>query len=265
MMSISLLNSRSLRAATAAVVALLCVFLGIQVAQGAKSKTLGKTKSSPRPMCPEKNVPDGEQPTTKDFCEVTGQVTGFQKSADGKKGLFKVRETGKIVAWSVDLSDPRKSERDTFGTASQTSQFGKAPTAGISIIRKTSGSKFKLKKASPILSMRGYYGQQPTITLNDPLRVRKGDVVALTTATWLPAFTRIKQTQDDSWIASRKKKDWEDGKACNLPSDLNSSEERLEYFFEHSSPHRNVDSERKYQCVYKGARILYWATFVPKN
>lgn len=243
---------------------MLSIFLGIQVAEGAKSKVLGKTRSTPRPMCPQKNVPAG-QATTKDFCEVTGQVTGFQRSADGKNGLFKVKEDGKIVAWSVDLSDPRKSERDTFGKASQTKKFGKAPTAGISIIRATDGSDFKLKSASPIISVRGYYKEKPLITLNEPLRVRKGDVVALTTATWLPAFSRINQKPSDVWVGSRKKSDWTDGSSCNLPNNLNTPEERLKYFFDHSSPHRKIDSERPYQCVYKGARILYWAYFVPNN
>ena len=247
--------SPALRAFAALLVATACVGLGIQAAEGAKTKVLGKTKSDPRPMCPAKNV---ENPGVKDMCEVTGQVTGFQRSADGKKGLFKVKEEGKIVAWSVDIADPRKSERETFGEAAATNRFGKAPSAGISIIRATNGHNFRLKKASPVLSMRSFYGRQPVITLDDPLRVRKGDVVALTTETWLPAFTRINQTQDDAWVASRKERD------CTVPNSV-PPEKRLEYFFEHTSPHRQVGTERKYECVYKGARILYWAYFVPSN
>lgn len=247
--------SSARRAFAALLVATLCVGFGIQVADGAKTKQLGKTKSSPRPMCPAKKV---QNPTVKELCEVTGQVTGFQRSADGKKGLFKVKDDGKIVAWSIDMADPRKSERDTFGEAAATNRFGKAPSAGISIIRSTSGSEFELKKKSPMLSMRGFYGRQPVITLDKPLRVRKGDVVALTTDTWLPAFTRINQNQDDAWIASRKEKD------CTVPNSV-PPDKRLEYFFEHTSPHRQVGTERKYQCTYKGARILYWAYFVPSN
>ena len=246
--------SPTVRALVALVIASLCVGLGIQVAEGAKAKVLGRTKADPRPMCPAKEPAN----SVKDMCEVTGQVTGFQRSADGRKGLFKVRETGKIVAWSVDLANPSKSERETFGEAAATNRYGKAPTAGISIIRATSGSEFRLKKASPVLSMRSYYGRQPVITLDKPLRVRKGDVVALTTETWLPAFTRINQTNEDAWVASRNKKN------CSVPDSV-PPEQRLEYFFDHTSPHRKIDSERKYQCVYKGARILYWAYFVPKN
>ncbi len=250
------------RALVALVVAIASIAAGYQVAIGAEdAKILGRTGDSPRPMCPAKDV---EDPTIAQSCEVTGQVTGFQRSADGKKGLFKVKEDGKIVAWSVDLSDPRRSERETFGEASQTNRFGKAPTAGVSIIRATDGSNFRLKSASPIISVRGFYGEKPVITLDQPLRVRKGDVVALTTATWLPAFSRIRQKPSDTWVASRQKRDWADGSDCTFPDNV-PPDERLEYFFDHSSPHRREGSERPYQCVYKKARILYWAYFVPNN
>jgi hypothetical protein len=248
--------NRTGRLLGALIVAVLTMAVGIQAAIGAQNaKMLGKTKGAPPPMCPE---------TNQNPCSVTGQVTGFQRSANGKDGLFKVRTTGKIVAWSVDLSDPSKEERETFGTASQTDAFGKAPTAGISIIRPTEGKKFKLKSHSPILSMRAFYGRRPTITLNDPLRVRQGDVVALTTATWLPAFSQIGQTSDDAWVASRKQEDWANGERCDIPNSV-PPEERLEYFFDHTSPHRTIDSERPYECVYRSARILYWAYFVPSG
>ena len=253
-------HSRSIppvaRVLGALLVAVATLAVGIQAAIGAaNSKVLGKTKNTPAPMCPE---------TEKRDCSVTGQVTGFQRSADGKDGLFKIRSNGKIVAWSVALSDPSKSERETFGTASQTEAFGKAPTAGISIIRPTEDKKFKLKSHSPILSMRAFYKEKPIITLNEPLRVRQGDVVALTTATWLPAFSQINQTPDDSWVASRRQRDWANGSRCDIPPSV-PDDERLEYFFDHSSPHRREGSERPYECVYKSARILYWAYFVPSG
>jgi len=252
-----MINSRSIppiaRAFGALVVALACVAFGIQAAIGASAKELGKTKNTPSPNCPEnRKVPPAQQ-TAKDVCQVTGQVTGFQRSADGKQGLFKIREGGKIVAWSVDLANPRKSEREAFGEASQTERFGKAPTAGISIIRAKAGREFKLKSSSPILNVRGFYGEKPVITLDRPLSVRKGDVVALTTATWLPAFSIKGQRPSDFWIAGRKKED------CDAAN------RGIEYFFDHTSPHRKLGSERPYECKYDEARLLYWAYFVPNN
>jgi len=246
------------RALGALVIALACVAFGIQAAIGANATQLGKTKNPPSPNCPEnRKVPPGEQ-TAADVCQVTGQVTGFQRSADGKRGLFKVKEDGKIVAWSVDLSRPNKDERETFGEGAMTNRFGKAPTAGISIIRATDGSRFRLKRSSPILKVQGFYAEQPVFTLEQPLNVRKGDVVALTTATWLPAFSIKGQTQEDAWVASRKKED------CNVPASV-PRDKQVEYFFDHTSPHRKQGSEKQYQCKYTQARLLYWAYFVPNN
>ena len=237
------------RALGALIVALACVTFGIQAAIGAGAKQLGKTKDSPSPQCPESD---------KYACEVTGQVTGFQKSADGRKGIFKVPEDGQIVAWSVDLADPSKEERRTFGEASETDQYGKAPTAGISIIRAKDDKNFKLRSESPLLNVRGFYGEKPLFTLANPLSVNEGDVVALTTATWLPAFSTKNQTANDVWVAGRKEED------CSVPDSV-PAEERLAYFFKHTSPHRKDGSERPYACKYDNARILYWAYFVPDN
>ena len=246
------------RALGALVVALACVAFGIQTAIGATAEQLGKTKDAPNPNCPERTPPPGQQQTAEDLCQVTGQVTGFQKSADGEKGLFKVPEDGQIVAWSVDLADPTKAERRTFGEASETNQYGKAPTAGISIIRRKEGSVYKLMSSSPLLNVRGFYGEMPVFTLAQPLSVSSGDVVALTTATWLPAFSNRNQTEDDAWVASRKKED------CKVPKSV-PPEDRIEYFFAHTAPHRKAGSERPYECRYDKARILYWAYFVPDN
>lgn len=237
------------RALGALVIALACVAFGIQAAVGASAKELGKTKNTPSPNCPTNNQYD---------CQVTGQVTGFQKSAGGKQGLFKIREGGTIVAWSVDLANPSKSERRTFGEASQTNRYGKAPTAGISIIRSVENRKFKLKSSSPLLNVRGYYGEKPVFTLENPLQVRKGDVVALNTATWLPAFSTKEQTREDAWVAGRREED------CEIPERIPDNE-RLDYFFAHTSPHRKDGSERPYECKYDKARLLYWAYFVPDN
>jgi hypothetical protein len=182
-------------------------------------------------------------------------VTGFQRSVDGKANLFKAPANGKIVAWSVDLAKPSKEEKNVFGEAAQTNEFGKSPTAGISILRKQGDGKFRLQRASPVLKVQKYYGEQPIFTLRDPLKVKKGNIVALTTATWLPAFAFKGQGRDDVWVASRNRQN------CEVPANV-PADERLEYFFAHTKPHRKVGSERNYACEYDQARLLYWAYFV---
>jgi hypothetical protein len=215
------------------------VAIGLVATAGAeRAVTLGKTKRTPRPSCP------------KDPCLVMGHVTGFQRSAAGKNGLFRPDEPGKIVAWSVDLSKPNKEQRNIFGEAGGTERYGKGPTAGIGILRKKSRGRYELMRRSPIMKMREYYGDQPVITLEKPLRVRAGDIVAVTTATWLPNFAGG-LSKRDVWVASRKPDE------CNAPD--------IETFFEQSHAHLKEGSTRRYGCTYNKARLLYWAYFVPKR
>lgn len=252
------LNDTPLKVAAAFAVVLATLLVALNIADARPANELGKTPRSPSPNCPAREKPPGQPTTERDVCQVTGQVTGFQKSAEGRKGLFRAKRNGTIVAWSVDLANPSRSERQTFGEAAQTPQDGKAPTAGISIIRRTGPDIYRLKNDSPVIPVRTYYGDRPIFTLDTPLRVRKGDIVALTTNTWLPAFSIKGQDRNDAWIASRRKRN------CEVPNSV-PPERRLDYFFDHTSPHRERGTTRPYECTYKSARILYWAYFVPES
>ena len=236
--------------------ALAVAVLGVAVAAGlvstagaVRAKQMGKTKSTPPPAC---------SPNSTDDCQITGQVTGFQRSANGRRGLFRAPSDGKIVAWSIDLSKPSEEARQIFGEAAATDEFGKNPTAGIGILRKKDNKVFRLMRASPVLRVQRYYGETPLFTLDQPLKVNKGNIVALTTATWLPSFAFRNQGPDDTWLASRPKKD------CEIPESV-PAEDRLDYFFAHTRPHRKIGSDRKYACLYESARIIYWAYFVPRG
>ena len=236
-------------AASAAVLAVAVTAGLVTSAAAERAKVLGKTRDNPRPSCSEKSSSE---------CQITGQVTGFQRSVDGKANLFKAPSDGKIVAWSVDLAKPSREERRIFGEAAATDEFGESPTAGISILRKKDNGEFRLQRASPILEVQAHYGEQPIFTLRNPLKINKGNIVALTTATWLPAFAFKGQSRDDVWVASRNRQN------CEVPDSV-PPDERLEYFFAHTRPHRDVGSERKYACEYDEARLLYWAYFSPNR
>jgi len=226
-------------------VLVLAVVAGIATSAVAeRSKQLGKTRQKAQPAC---------KPRTDAGCQITGQVTGFQRSVDGKANLFKAQSSGRIVAWSVSLGKPSKDAREAFGEAGGTNEFGPNPTAGISILRKKSNGEFRLMRASPILKVQSYYGEKPLFTLRDPLRIKKGNIVALTTATWLPAFSVKGQTRDDVWVGSRTKKN------CDI------TDRGLDYFFAHTKPHRKAGTDRKYKCAYTRARILYWAYLAPNR
>jgi hypothetical protein len=213
-------------------------------AGAARAKILGNSGQNAKPSCPAPNVrivPQNKQ------CQVQARVTGFQKSIDGRNGAFKVKSAGHIVAWKVDLSRPDADERKFFERNLDSADFGSRSTARISVLRKSDRMKYKLTKQSPVVEVNQYFNEAPTFTLTEPLRVKAGDIVALTTPTWLPNFAHARLGRDTAWVASRGSKKCE-------------GEENL---LEKSKPHQKVDSVRKYGCVYRGARLLYWAFFVP--
>jgi uncharacterized membrane protein YgcG len=205
-------------------------------AGAAKAKLVGKTKRAPGPNCP------------KDPCEVIGSVTGFQSKADGERGLFKIRQKGHVVAWSADLSRPSSEQREFFEDSFRTDEFGSVPTARIGILENRDGERYELKKQSPTVKLSTELGGTPVITLNDPLRVAKGDIVAITVPTWLPNFA-TELTRDEVWRASRSPQ------RCTGQANL----------INRSRPHQKVDDARRYGCRYVEARLLYWAYFVPES
>lgn len=201
-------------------------------AGAAKAKTLGNTKREPKPSCP------------RSPCEAVGSVTGFQQEADGKKRPFKVREDGHIVAWSVALSKPDKSQRKFFGDFYRDSVFGAASSARLAILKPEGKSRFKLKRQSHAVELTSELGKTPVLTLNDPLKVKEGDVVGITIPTWLPNFA-VEQSRENSWRASRSPK------KCTGNDNI-----------KNGRPHTEVGKTRRFGCTYPTARLLYWAYFV---
>lgn len=236
------------RAAHALVFAALCAVLvavfGISSAGATRAKVIGKTKHTPNPSCPAKKTGG---------CSVIGSVTGFMTKADGEKGPFHVFKDGTIVAWAIDLSKPSKNERKDFVTLFKNKTFGGHPSARISVLKSQGHHKFKLIRESEAIDLNNSMGRKQLFTLNKPLNVRKGQVIALTAPTWASAFAfgNNVSAKGDQWRASRSKK------RCNV------SHSRPN--IEASKPQQKVGGTRRYACKYTGARLLYWAYFVPKQ
>ena len=203
-------------------------------ASGARNSTvLGKTKSTPRPLCP-KN------------CRATGSVTGFGVAADGKRALYKARKSGHIVAWSVELSKPTNEQLAGFGEIFKDSKLGTAPLARIAILKKKGkGSRFTLAKQSPLMPLSASLGEKPIFTLDKPLRIQKGRIVALTMPTWAPLYRDGLNSSENIWKASRK------------PDECGAEE------VPNAKPQLRKGQTRTYGCKLEGERILYWAYFVP--
>jgi len=190
-------------------------------------------------------------PSCPNNCQAVGLTTGFQTNITGTKNPFMVPFTGRIVAWSIKTGAPstkpnpqnnNQSDMDFF-----TKSFGGAPKAGIAVLKpinKGRGGVYKLKGQSPIEDLSDFLGQTTTFTLTQPLRVKAGQIVALTVPTWAPAFA-INQSANTAWAASRSK-----GKCSSTSDILNGTAQQ------------DPGSQRTYGCTYKTARLLYSATVV---
>src|SRR3954447_2362083 len=232
----------------------LVVAIGIPSAGAKRANVMGKTKHTPVPSCGNKKDPDA--------CSVVGRVTGYMTVADGNKHPFNVFKNGKIVAWAIDVSRPLQSkkfpQRNYFGTLFGNDKFGKRPTARLAVIKRKEKHKFKLIRQSKTVELGSTLGHKQIFTLDKPLKVRKGQVVALTYPTWASNFAfQGLDTKGNQWRGSRTKDHCE-------PKHPNKDSSKRR-FAKKSRPQEKVGSTRPYECNYTGGRILYWAYFVPSK
>ncbi len=236
------IGNRPLLILTASATLCACLVAAIALGQpsgaGAVAATvIGQTPSTPKPNCP---TPKGDNVPADRACQAMGRVTGFQTSADGRRNPFRIRKPGTIVAWSVAVSKPNRKERDFFAT--ELSNSG-PPSARLSILKPKGDGVYKLVKQSPVVGLDSVLGNRPVYTLSDPLRVRKGQIVALTTPSWLSNLADAGASASDAWLASREQGE------CLSEEDL----------LQRSRPQQKVGGKRHYACRYEGARLLYWA------
>ncbi len=209
------------------------VAMSVREADAKSAKVIGKTKKTPSPACPKQ-------------CTVAGSVTGFQTVADGSKGVFRVPASGHIVAWTIHLGSPDETDLNTFNSFFPKNKFKGQPSARLSILKPKGKSKYKLTKQTPPIALEKKLGSDPIIALGNPLKVKKGQRVAITTVTWGPYFASGLPSNDNKWRASRDKG------TCNGDA-------------KKAKPQQKKGSTREYGCQFKGDRLLYWAYFVPSG
>ena len=90
-------------------------------------------------------------------------------------------------------------------------------------------------------------GTRQTFTLNQPLKMRKGEFLALTIPTWAPAFAVNLGSKTNVWRSSRVA-----GK-CSGTGNIKAGK-----------PQQKVHSVHSYGCDYRTARLLYWGYYVPR-
>jgi len=236
---------------------------------------LGATKDKVTPNC---GTRAGDR-----ICRAEGKITGFQvfqRGATGKSFVVPY-ERGKVVAWSISLSNPTRKATKTFGGAQLpyfNKLFGSPSKARISILRPVvKGPKFppryKLIRASGTQTLNPYFGTEIKFAITNPLNVIKGDVVALTIPTWAPAFwvpNACNVDSFDNYIApnrcanAKKHNTWRGSRAPDLCAIETDAFDRPNEALQKSHPQQKVNSVKRYGCYYDAARMLYTATVVSR-
>lgn len=193
-----------------------------------KTVTLGGGGSLPDPACPV-------------ACRVVASSNGFQVKSPTSGSPFYVPFSGEITSFRLYLGKPSRSDRNKLNE-----RFGAPPQAALAVLKKirtTAGqTKFKLRKKSPIENLGPELGTVATFRLATPLKVQKGNIVALAIPTWAPVFAQGLNPDQNRWRASLQP---------NRCSDA---------FIDQAKPQLKVGSKRQYGCKYPGGRLLYTVT-----
>jgi hypothetical protein len=178
-----------------------------------------------------------------DSCQAIGGMTGFQVQIGAHKNPYVITQPGKIVALTVRLGKPNANQQQYF-----TNLFGGQPQARVTIlglVHSTHGHRvprwtYQITAQSEVFNLAPYLGSDPSFALAKPLSVKKGQTVALTVPTWVPAFG-VGMGQDQAWRSSRS------AKSCNGTT---------------QAAQQTVKSQHPYQCFYRTARLLYSVSLV---
>jgi hypothetical protein len=207
-----------------AIVTLLGALAVVALAWADHPIEFGSTSSPPAVSCPAN-------------CQAVGQVTGFEVQQGTVKNPFQRKRRGKVVAFSITLGKPKKSDIDFFNKL-----FGTPPQAQLVVLKPGTKNHYRVTGISPPVDLTNYFGSTPTFALPRPLTVKPGYIVGLTVPTWAPAFA-VNLGNDEAWRSSR------DPKHC---SDVQQKAAQV-----------TRGQLAAYTCIYRTARLMYTATFIP--
>lgn len=211
---------------TTAVAALLVVLLA-PAAAPAKTVEVGLANANeelPQPSCP--NSP----------CFAVSRTTGYQAKVGTNRGLMKIPENGRIVAWTIRLSKPGPRQISFFSE-----RLGGKPSAGIAVLRTGRRLYGRVVAQSPVVDLNPFLGQTVQFPLETSIPVKKGSMLALTVPTWAPALA-TGLGGDTSWRASRPAGDCDDTSTQTAQTDI-----------------RDL---AQYRCLYQRVRLSYSATLI---
>jgi hypothetical protein len=169
-------------------------------------------------------------------CLAISRTTGYQTKVGSINNPLVIPHNGRIVAWSIDLGRPTATQIKFFDE----NEGGEAE-AGIGILapEKSPALTYKLITQSKLVKITPYFGLDVQLPLEQTLKVKAGDIVALTVPTWAPALA-LGFEKTTAWRASRE------AKACSV---TNTETAQVE-----------LKSKMTYSCQYLTARLAYSAT-----
>ncbi|HTB69750.1 MAG TPA: hypothetical protein VK707_02085 [Solirubrobacteraceae bacterium] len=171
-------------------------------------------------------------------CLAVSRTTGFQVKVATNTTLMDAPKAGSVVAWAITLGKPNATQVKFFNA-----NEGGPAEAGVAVLRaeKKPNLTYKLVATSPTVKLEKYFGKTAQFPLETSIKVKKGDIVALTVPTWAPALA-LGFGKDTSWRASREKKQ------CASTSS--------------QSTQTSVGTAVQYFCLYQTARLTYSATLI---
>jgi hypothetical protein len=208
--------------------------LALPQAASARVVELGSVGDTVNPSCPG------------DPCEAAVRVTALQgRASGGPKNPYYIRRDGYIVAFTVQLSAPTAEQINFFN-----SNFGSPAQVQLAVLRRGDTRKtrlnYRLVAETESFRVDRYLGSTPTFVLDEPLRVRKTNWIAITVPTWAPLFAN-NLSRANWWRSSRAKQ------SCEPPRSLR------QFAME------DLRDVNVFGCTYHGARLLYTATYIPDN
>jgi|SRR5688572_15212345 len=209
-----------------AAVAATALTLALAVPTGASAKVteLGAMADGVRGSCPTS-------------CQALTRTTGYQAKVGPDRELYRAPAHGRIVAWSVALGKPGPKQ-----TAFFEERYGGTSQAAVVVLKPGEKLSRTVVAKAPLQKLTDYFGQTVQFPLRDSLRIRKGQYIGLTVATWAPSL-QIGLPSDTSWRSSR------------APTGCLDTTTQFALL--------GARTMALFRCLYKTARLTYSATFIP--
>ena len=186
--------------------------------------TLASETELPAPSCPARP------------CFAVSRTTGYQAKVGTNRGLMKVPADGRIVAWTIRLSRPGRSQISFFNR-----RLGGEASAGITLLKPGRRLFGRVMAQSPVVELQPFFGQTVQFPLEQSLPARRGQLLALTVPTWAPALA-TNLGGDTSWRASRPAGECDDTETQTAQGEM-----------------RDL---AQYRCLYQRVRLTYTATLI---